>query len=125
MPRSRKSAKAAGSRTERAVANYLASALEDDRIDRRVKYGKADRGDISGLQVRGQRLVVEVKDVVRQDLSGWIRQAHVEAAHDSALCGFVVQKRRGTSDPGSFYVHMELRDLVALITGEPQEGRYE
>ena len=125
MPRSRKSAKAAGSRTERVVADYLAEALGDDRIDRRVKYGKADRGDVTGLQTRGQRLVVEVKDCARQDLSGWIRQAHIEAAHDSALCGFVVQKRRGTTDPGSFYVHMELRDLVALITGQWQEGCYD
>ena len=124
MTRSRRSAKQAGARTERAVADYLAHALDDERVDRRVRHGAKDRGDVSGLRVHGQRLVVEVKDTTRLDLAGFIRQAHVEAAHDDALCGVVVSKRKGTTDPGSFYVHMELRDLVALITGQPQEGRY-
>ena len=125
MTRSRTSARAAGARTERAVADWLAAALDDDRIDRRVRTGAKDRGDVAGVRVAGQRLVIEVKDCARMDLAGWIREAHVEAAHDDALCGVVVSKRRGTTDPGSYYVHMELRDLVALITGTPQEGRYE
>ena len=125
MTRSRTSARAAGARTERAVADWLAAALDDDRIDRRVRTGAKDRGDVAGVRVAGQRLVIDVKDCARMDLAGWIREAHVEAAHDDALCGVVVSKRRGTTDPGSYYVHMELRDLVALITGTPQEGRYE
>ncbi len=125
VPRSRKSAKNAGTRTERQVADYLAAALDDDRVDRRVKHGSADRGDIAGLRVRGQRLVMEVKDCARTDFPGWVRQAHVEAGNDNALCGVVAAKRRGTTDPGSYWCVMELRDLVALITGEPQKGRYE
>ena len=125
MTRNRRSARQAGSRTERAVADWLAEALGDDRIDRRVKTGAKDRGDIGGVRVHGARLVIEAKDTTRIDLAGWIREAHLEAANDDALLGVVVSKRRGTTDPGSFYVHMELRDLVALITGQPQEGRYE
>jgi hypothetical protein len=125
VARSRRSAKAAGSRTERAVADYLAAALDDDRIDRRVKTGRADRGDIGGVRVHGKRLVIEAKDCARLDFPGWIREAHIEAGNDDALCGVVVAKRRGTTDPGSFYAVMELRDLVALITGQPQDGRYE
>lgn len=125
MTRSRSSAKTAGSRTERAVADYLAHALEDDRIDRRVRNGTKDRGDISGLRIRGQRVVVEVKDCARQDLPGWTREAHLEAGNDDALCGVVVAKRRGTQDPGSFWVHMELRDFIALITGQQQDGRHD
>lgn len=125
MTRSRASARAAGSRTERAVADYLAVSLDDDRIDRRVKCGNKDRGDIGGVRVHGQRLVLEVKDRAKADVPGWIREAHQEAGNDDALCGVVVSKRRGTTDPGSYYVFMELRDLVALITGQPQESRYE
>lgn len=125
MARSRKSAKSAGTATERAVANYLAQALDDDRIDRRPRNGKKDRGDIGGVQVRGQRLVIEAKDCARSDFPGWVREAHIEAAHDNALCGVVVAKRRGTTDPSRYWCVMELKDLVALITGEPQEGRYE
>ena len=125
MPRNRSSAKAAGSRTERAVADWLAQALDSDYIDRKARTGSRDTGDVGGVRVHGQRLVIEVKDVTRLDLAGWVRESHVEAGNDDALCGVVVSKRRGTTDAGSYWVHMELRDLVALITGLPQEGRYE
>ncbi len=117
MTRNRKSAKAAGARTERAVADYLAQQLEDDRIDRRVKTGSKDRGDIGGLRVHGQRLVLEVKDCARTDLAGWIAEAHLEAGNDDALLGLVVAKRRGTADPGRWYVHGTVDDLLALLTG--------
>ena len=119
MTRNRQSAKAAGSATERAVADYLAAALEDDRIDRRVKTGAKDRGDIGGVRfMGGRRLVLEVKDCARQSLPEWVGEAHTEAGHDDALVGVVVAKRRGTRDPGRYWVHMTLDDLLALITGE-------
>lgn len=118
MTRNRQSAKAAGARTERAVADYLAAALNDDRIDRRVKTGAKDRGDVGGVRIHGQRLVLEVKDCARTDLAGWVGEAHIEAGHDDALTGVVVAKRRGTTDPGRWYVHMTVDDLLALITGE-------
>lgn len=100
------------------MADYLAAALDDDRIDRRVKTGSKDRGDIAGLRHQGRRVVVEVKDCARTDLSGWVAEAHVEASNDDALVGVVVAKRRGTTDPGRFWVHMTLDDLLALLTGE-------
>lgn len=118
MTRSRRSARQAGTATERAVADYLAAALEDDRIDRRVKRGQLDRGDIAGARVHGQRLVIEVKDCARLDLAGWTAQAHTEAGNDDALAGIVVHKRRGTTDPGRWYVSMTLDDCLALLTGQ-------
>lgn len=118
MARSHRSARTAGTRTERAVADYLAAALDDDRIDRRVKRGVNDRGDISGIRVHGRRVVVETKDCARQDLPGWTAEAHAEAGNDDALVGVVVAKRRGTTDPGRWWVHCTLDDLLALITGE-------
>ncbi|MGV7681621.1 hypothetical protein PJN28_23600 [Mycobacterium kansasii] len=118
MARSRHSARTAGTRTERAIADYLAQALNDDRIDRRVKHGAKDRGDISGLRVHNQRLVVEVKDCARTDLPGWTNEAHLEAGNDDALTGVVVAKRRGTTNPGRWWVHMTVDDLLALLTGE-------
>jgi hypothetical protein len=39
--------------------------------------------------------------------------------------GVVVAKRRGKTDPLSQWVHMEVRDLVALLTGQRQEGCYD
>lgn len=117
MTRNRTSAKQAGAKTERVVADYLAATLDDDRIDRRVKRGNQDRGDISGVRVHGQRLVIEVKDCAKQDLPGWTREAHTEAGNDDALVGVVVAKRRGTTNAGEFWVHMTVDDLAALITG--------
>lgn len=117
MTRNRRSAKQAGASFERSIADYLAELLDDERIDRRVKRGANDRGDISGVRVHGQRVVVECKNVTKLDLPGWVREAQAEAGNDDALVGVVVHKRRGTTDPGSQWVAMELRDLVALLTG--------
>jgi hypothetical protein len=118
MARSRTSARAAGARFERAIADYLAGTLEDDRVDRRVKTGAKDRGDISGVRAHGQRLVLEVKDCARTDLPGWTTEAHTEAGNDDALVGVVVHKRHGVGDPGRQWVSMTVDDLAALITGQ-------
>lgn len=121
MSRSRTSAKAAGSRFERAVADGLATALSDDRIDRRVKTGSKDRGDIAGVRIHGQRLVIECKDVAKQALPQWTREAQVEAGNDDALAGVVIAKRHGVSDPMRQWVHCTVADLVAIITGQKVE----
>lgn len=117
MTRSRASARAAGTRFERLVADYLAAHV-DDRIDRRVKTGNKDRGDIGGLRHMGQRIVIEAKDVARLNLAGWVTEADIERGNDDALAGLVVHKRRGTADPGDQYVTTTLRDLIALLNGE-------
>ena len=116
MSRSRASARAAGSRFERLVADYLASHVSDV-IDRRVKTGAKDTGDIGGVRVHGQRVAVECKDVAKMNLAGWVTEADVERLNDGALAGVVVHKRRGKGDPGAQYVTLTLDDLVALITG--------
>lgn len=122
MPRSRSSAKAAGTRAETAVARYLAAALDDDRIERRARTGGKDRGDIGGVRVHGQRLVIEVKDVTRMALAGWVAEAQLEAGNDDALAGVVWHKKRGTTGPGDWYVTMTGADLVALLSGFRPNG---
>lgn len=117
MTRTRESAKAAGSRAERAVADYLKAALRSDYIDRRVKTGAKDRGDISGVRAHGHPVVVEVKDVSRMALSEWVAEAEAERDNDGALAGVVVHKRRGRGDPGAWYVTLTLGDLAALLSG--------
>ena len=122
MTRSRRSAKTLGTRFERDIADYLAAALEDDRIDRRAKTGAKDRGDISGLRVHNQRLVAEIKNTTRICLSEWVKEAHTEAGNDDALAGVVIHKRRGIGDPGQQFVTMTVDDWCALITGERHNG---
>ena len=83
--RSRASAKKAGATFEREVADFLAAMLNDDRIDRRVKTGRNDRGDIGGVRtVRGARITIEAKNVVRIDLAGWMGEAELEAGNDDS-----------------------------------------
>lgn len=122
MSRTRASAKAAGSRFEREVADYLASAV-DDRIDRKVKTGAKDTGDIGGIRLspalRGGRVVVECKDYGgKLQAAQWLREAETERGNDDAVVGLVVAKRRGIGDPGQQLVMMTVNDLVALLTGE-------
>jgi hypothetical protein len=116
MTRSRASAKKAGTTFERLIANYLAQHL-DDRIDRRVKTGAADKGDIAGVRIHDQKLVIECKDTARISLSTWATEAALEAANDGAIAGIIAHKRHGVSDPGKQWVTMTLADLVTVIQG--------
>jgi hypothetical protein len=118
VTRNRNSAKRAGAKFETLIANYVALALGDDRIERRVTTGAKDRGDIGGLRIHGQRLVVECKNVTKTALAGWVAEAATEAGNDDALAGVVVHKRHGTSEPGKQWVAMTLDDLLALIDGQ-------
>lgn len=119
MGRSRASAKQAGSRHERSIADYLAEH-HDDRIDRRVKTGAVDKGDLGGVRTSdGKKVVVEAKDYGGQlKVSEWLREAHVEAQNDGAALGVVVAKRRGVTHPGSQIVLMTVDDLIVLLGSE-------
>lgn len=99
------------------VADYLAEKLGDDGIDRQVKVGALDLGDIRGVKIHGQRVAVEVKDVTKMNLAGWIREAEIERGNLDALCSVVISKRHGNADPGSQWVHLTLRDLAATLSG--------
>ena len=117
MTRTRASAKAAGTRFETQVAAYLAEHV-DDRIERRRQGGAKDRGDISGLRVRGQRVVVECKNTTRAALGPWTNETEVERGNDDALAGVVAHKRHGNGNPGDQFITMTLANFVALLTGE-------
>jgi hypothetical protein len=117
VSRTRASAKAAGARFERVIADYLAAHI-DDRIDRRVKTGSKDRGDIGGLRsAHGHRMVAELKDCARLELGPWKKEADTESRNDDAIAGVVIHKRVAHGNPGDQWVHMTVDDLIALITG--------
>ena len=114
MTRTRQSAKAAGSRFEREVADYLADML-DDRIDRRVKTGAKDKGDIANIRLKAHRIDMECKNTARTDLAGWIAEAHAQAENDSASLGVICHKRHGVGEPARQWVTMTLTDFAWLI----------
>lgn len=117
VSRNHASARAAGARFERAIADYLAAHVSEF-IDRRVKTGAKDKGDLAGVRAFGQRVTVEAKDYGGRFLLGpWLREVDIERGNDDAVAGVVVIKRRGCVDPGDQVVAMTVRDLVALLTG--------
>jgi hypothetical protein len=116
VTRNRASARAAGARFERLLADYLAAHV-DDRIDRRVKTGAKDRGDIGGLRVHGQRVVIECKDTARISLGTWAGEAEVERGNDDAIAAVIIHKRTGKGSAGEQWVTMTAADFVALLIG--------
>jgi hypothetical protein len=123
MARSRATAKQAGTRFESIVAAHLRRSLPGgDFIERRAKMGGKDTGDLAGVRTTdGRRVVVEVKNVSRNQLAEWVAEARVEAENDHAPIGVVVHKRTGVGEKqvGRSYVTMELDDFVRLLGGEP------
>lgn len=119
MARSRASAKQAGSRFERVIADYLKAKLSRF-IDRKVKTGALDQGDIANVEThKGRGIAVELKDYGGQiKASQWVSEAHTEAANSGAVAGVVIAKRRGTTDPGEQWVICTVNDLIAIIRGE-------
>ena len=116
MARNRASARQAGARFERLIADSLAQHV-DDRIDRRVKTGSKDRGDIGGIRMHGKRVVAECKDTSRINLAGWAEEADDERGNDDALAGVVIHKRVGKGDPLEQWVTMDLRNFIAILLG--------
>lgn len=107
------------------IADYLNHHV-DDRIDRRVKNGAKDRGDIAGVRHMGGRLVLECKNTSRINLAAWAGEAEIERGNDDALCGVVVHKRHGKGQAADQWVTMTVADFVALLTGNRdhlQEGQ--
>lgn len=115
--RNRRSAKAAGARFERELADYLRDQLHTPEIDRLVKTGTKDRGDIGNVRDSlGRLIAVEAKNTHRLDLPAWTREAAQEAENYGAHVGLVIHKRHGVAAPGQQWVTLTVDDLVKLIT---------
>ncbi len=105
---------------ERQVADYLRDELGNPAIDRMVKSGNQDRGDVGNVRDHlGRLIAVEVKNTAKMSLPAWTREAAVEAENYGAHIGVVVSKRHGVGNPGQQWVHMTLDDLIALLKETP------
>lgn len=96
-------AKAKGAKAENQVAEWLREHGYPD-ADRRIRNGRHDRGDIAGVPY----MVVEVKNTASYagELAGWLAEAETERTNAGADLGLVWHKRKGTTDPGKWYVTM-------------------
>lgn len=122
MTRTRASAKSAGSRFERMIADCLKRWVSEF-IDRRVKTGAKDRGDLANVRAFGQRVVVECKDSARISIGTWLAEAEIERGNDDALAGVVIFKRTGKGNPLDQIVLMTLADFIAILTGTRPEDK--
>lgn len=119
--RTNRSAKAAGSRFERELADYLAEHI-DDRIDRRVKTGAKDRGDIGGLRTpHGGKVTVECKNTTKVDLGPHHNEAEIERGNDDGVVALLAHKRHGVGAIGRQWITCTVDDLIALVTGSRPE----
>jgi Holliday junction resolvase len=99
-----------GTRAETAVVRYLAEegAVQ---VERRALSGTQDRGDVAGIP----GVVIEVKDVSRDGLPGWVDESEVERLNDRAALAFVWHKRRGKSAPAEWFVTMRGSQVVEIL----------
>lgn len=96
-----------GQKAERDVAGFL----RDNgwpAITTRAASGFQKGDDIA----TDAPISIEVKDHVRLDLAGWVRQAR---ENSKGLPAVVWHKRRGVADPGQWYVTMTGHDLIRLL----------
>lgn len=118
MTRSRQSAKVAGARFERQVADHLNAHLPG-RIDKQPRTGAKDKGDIGGVTTPdGRPIAIECKNVTRTQLANWIHEAHTEADNLGAAAGIIIHKRHGRSAPDAQWVTMTIADLTAILTDQ-------
>ena len=102
-----------GSRAEVAVVHALRRAGWDADTSRNVLEGRRTGDDI----VWDGPASIEVKDVTKLDLSGWLRQAQ-ENSGDRV--GVVWHKKRGVPNTNAegWYVTMTGADFLRLIRGD-------
>ncbi len=99
-----------GTRAESAVVAYL-QENGFPHAERRALSGTQDRGDVAGVAEN----VIEVKDVARDGLPGWIDETQVEKTNAKAKYAVCWHKRRGKGSPKDWFVTMTGEQYVAIL----------
>lgn len=82
--------------------------------------GRRDEGDVDLGD--GYPVCLESKAVRALDLAGWMRELEAEVANSRAHTGAVIIKKRGTTDPGEYYVLMPVKYYNDLLLKVYQPG---
>lgn len=112
-------ARAKGTRAESQVTDYLKE--KGFMAFRNPLSGANDKGDIN---LPLNPVTIEVKNHAKADLAGWVNEAEKESRNAGTIAGVAWFKKRGTQNPGEWYVvakGSEFIKLLALITGKPGE----
>jgi hypothetical protein len=111
-PRNRATARAAGTKWESAIVDYLRACIAP-HARRKAKAGGKDEGDVTPGD--GWPVVIEAKDVRTRDLTGWVAEAELEAEHSGVPVGVVWSKVTGKTSPGAGLVIMSGEHFVRLL----------
>lgn len=80
-------------------------------VENRTQKGALDEGDVGGIE----HVVIECKNEKQYRLSAYLQEANDEARNKRAHFGVAWFKKRGTTDPGNYYVLMDGRTFVQLL----------
>ena len=116
--------KAAGTAAESAVVKWLHAKGWPD-AKRITLHGSDDQGDvwvtrsfIIEVKVRGPRSSnAGLGQPGDTELEGWLQELEVEMENSGAKHGFLIVKRKGTTDPGRWWAYTRLGTLV------PKQGK--
>lgn len=114
-----------GASFESLEAKYFKEAWPDSAaefIDRQVRKGAKDIGDLANVRLGGRKIAVELKNAAGFKLGTWYKEAVEEAGHLGALVGIVVHKRVGKGQPGDQWVTMTVDDLITIIHAARSES---
>jgi hypothetical protein len=103
-----------GTAAETAVVRWLREHGHP-YAERRALGGANDKGDITGCGP----IVIEVKNHAKWAPAEWLSEAIVEARNAGVDIGVVVAKKRGTTDPGEWYVLTTL-DMFNRLIGDAE-----
>ena len=108
---------------EKQVVVYLPRACDSASIERRVRGGANDRGDVAGLYWQGRPFVLEVKNRNRVELAAWMGELADECGNADTDLGAVVFHRPkvGEAHMGDQGVFMTLRTLAILLGADDGE----
>ncbi len=99
-----------GTAGESAVVAYLISRGWPF-CERRTLSGAHDKGDIAGVA----GVCIEVKACKSITLGPWLNEVEVEKRNAKARVGVCWFKRRGTTDPGAWFVTMTGEQFTELL----------
>lgn len=99
-----------GTNAETAVVDYY-RANGAVHAERRALSGSVDRGDVAGVI----GVCTEVKNCARDALGAWIDETVQEGINDGADIAVCWHKRRGTTDPGKWFVTMTGAQFIAVL----------
>lgn len=99
---------------ERVMADWF-KAQWSRVIDRKVKTGVRDKGDVANFYIHGHALTIECKNLASYDLAGAIKEAEVESVNDASLAGIAVIKRKGKAHPKDQFVVMTAETFITVL----------